>query len=74
MGSNNLYTTNYNVYKNILCGRYYRNAHTKKQHPKLFQDPATPVGMNQSEYWRSKSTVPSVTTSLTLLGLVAPIE
>lgn len=32
------------------------------------------ICVTQSEYWRSRSTVPSVTTNLTLLGLVDPME
>lgn len=32
------------------------------------------ICVTQSEYWRSRSTVPSVTTNLTLLGLVEPME
>lgn len=48
----------------------------KSLRPNVFWDPVTTGGggTNQSEYWRSKSTVPSVTTNLTLLGLVAPME
>lgn len=34
---------------------------------------ASLICVAQSEYWRSRSTVPSVTTNLTLLGLVEPM-
>lgn len=64
-----------NVFTKTTNSRLYKNMWRQMApnlHNVFWEFWILPVA-TQSEYWRSRSTVPSVTTSLTLLGLVEPM-